>query len=159
MHRNIISTVKPSRCTSVSNLFILEWHCMFRVVFPSIIRSSRLYIQQPNRYCCLLASKQTAVSEKTSQGSSIRKTSQYRMNDGHSTEWRMGCTRGSQIFQKSRSYLHILGDRKATCSNFHTEVQKFSVTFEPHCYLALSVLCTWTNTRLCATGRGWGRLQ
>jgi len=29
---------------------------MFRTVFPSIISSSRLYIQQPNRYCCLLAS-------------------------------------------------------------------------------------------------------
>jgi len=26
--------------------FILEWHYMFRTVFPSIIRSSRLYIQQ-----------------------------------------------------------------------------------------------------------------
>jgi len=33
---------------------------MFRTVFPSIIRSSRLYIQQPNRYCFLLVSKQTA---------------------------------------------------------------------------------------------------
>jgi len=28
---------------------------MFRTVFPSIISSSRLYIQQSNRYCCLLA--------------------------------------------------------------------------------------------------------
>ena len=35
---------------------------MFRTVFPSIIRSSRLYIQQPNRYCCLLVSKQSEVS-------------------------------------------------------------------------------------------------
>ena len=36
---------------------------MFRKVFPSIIKSSRLYIQQhSNRYSCLLASKQTAVS-------------------------------------------------------------------------------------------------
>jgi len=35
---------------------------MFRTVFPSIVRSSILYIQQPNRYCCLLASKQAAVS-------------------------------------------------------------------------------------------------
>jgi len=26
--------------------FILEWHYTFRAVFPSIIRSSRLYIQQ-----------------------------------------------------------------------------------------------------------------
>ena len=32
---------------------------MFRTVFSSIIRSSRLYIQQPNRHCyCLLASRQ-----------------------------------------------------------------------------------------------------
>jgi len=34
--------------------------CMFRTGFPSIIRSSRLYIQQQhlaNRYYCLLASK------------------------------------------------------------------------------------------------------
>ena len=35
---------------------------MFRTVYPSIIRSSRLYIQQLNRYCYLLASKQTEVS-------------------------------------------------------------------------------------------------
>ena len=36
---------------------------MFRTVFPPIIRSSRLYVKQPNTYCCLLASnKQTAVS-------------------------------------------------------------------------------------------------
>jgi len=36
---------------------------MFRTVFPSIISSSSLYVQQQsNRYCCLLASKQTAVS-------------------------------------------------------------------------------------------------
>jgi len=27
---------------------------MFRTVFPSINRSSRLFIQQPNRYCLLL---------------------------------------------------------------------------------------------------------
>ena len=35
---------------------------MFQTVFPSIIRSSRLYIQLSNRYCSLLASKQTTVS-------------------------------------------------------------------------------------------------
>ena len=35
---------------------------MFRTAFPSIISSSWLYIQQPKRYCCLLGSKQTAVS-------------------------------------------------------------------------------------------------
>ena len=65
------------------------------------------------------------------------------MSDGHTTEWKMGTLWGPQIFQKSRSHLHILGDRKATCSNFHTKVQKFAVTFEPHCYLALSALCMW----------------
>ena len=45
-----------NRRTSVSNLFYfgITLH-MFRTVFPSIIRSSSLYIQQPNRYCCLLA--------------------------------------------------------------------------------------------------------
>ena len=63
VHRNIISVVKPTRCTNVSNLFYFGMTLyMFRTVFPSIIRSSRLYIQQPNRYFCLLASKQTAVS-------------------------------------------------------------------------------------------------
>ena len=47
MHRNIISTVKPTRCTSVSNLFYFGMTLyMFRTVFLSIIRSSRLYIQQ-----------------------------------------------------------------------------------------------------------------
>ena len=38
---------------------------MFRTVFPSIIRSSRLYYSNrymSNRYCCLLASKQATVS-------------------------------------------------------------------------------------------------
>jgi len=38
---------------------------MFRMVFPSIIRSSRLYIQQQTyvkQILLLLASKQTAVS-------------------------------------------------------------------------------------------------
>ena len=58
-----ISIVKSTRCTSVSTLFYFGMILyMFRTVFPSIIRSSRLYIQQPNRYCCLFASKQTAVS-------------------------------------------------------------------------------------------------
>jgi len=37
---------------------------MFRTVFPSIIRSSRLYIQLSNRYFCLLASKQAAASRQ-----------------------------------------------------------------------------------------------
>ena len=66
VHRNIISIVKP---TNVSNLlyFGMALH-MFRTVFPSFIRSSRLYIQQqayvkmilllPCAAVCLLASRQ-----------------------------------------------------------------------------------------------------
>ena len=55
--RGFISVVKPTRCTNVTYLFYFGMaFYMFRTVFPSIIRSSRLYIQQPNRYCCLLAS-------------------------------------------------------------------------------------------------------
>ena len=47
VHRNIIYTVKATRCTSVSNLFHFGITlCMFRTVFPSIVSSSRLYIQQ-----------------------------------------------------------------------------------------------------------------
>ena len=47
VHRNIIPIVKPTRCTNVSNLFYFGMTLyMFRTVFPSIIRSSRLYIQQ-----------------------------------------------------------------------------------------------------------------
>ena len=43
----IISIVKTTRCTGVSNLFYFGMTLyMFRSVFPSIIRSSRLYIQQ-----------------------------------------------------------------------------------------------------------------
>ena len=50
-----IPVVKPTRCTSVSNLFYFRMTLyMFRTVFPSTIRSSR--------HCCRLASKQTAVS-------------------------------------------------------------------------------------------------
>jgi len=46
-HRNIISIVKPNRCTIVSNLFYFGMTLyMFRTVFPSIIRSPRLYIEQ-----------------------------------------------------------------------------------------------------------------
>ena len=64
----IIPIVKPTRCTSVSNLFYFDVTLyMFRTVFPSVTRSSRLYIEQQefvkqillpacrNRYCCLLA--------------------------------------------------------------------------------------------------------
>jgi len=47
VHRNIISIVKPTRYTNVADLFYFEMTLyMFRTVFPSIIRSSRLYIQQ-----------------------------------------------------------------------------------------------------------------
>ena len=55
---DIISIVKPTRCTNVSNLFHF-WMIlyMFWTVFPSIIRSSRLYIQQPDTAVCLLANR------------------------------------------------------------------------------------------------------
>ena len=47
VHCNIISIVKPTRCTNVSNLFYFGMTLyMFRTVFPSAIRSSRLYLQQ-----------------------------------------------------------------------------------------------------------------
>ena len=47
VHCNIISIVKPTRYTNVSNLFYFGMTLyMFRSVFPSIIRSSRLYILQ-----------------------------------------------------------------------------------------------------------------
>jgi len=63
---NFISTVKPTRCANVSNLFYFGMtFYMFRTVFPSIVRSSRLYIQQQAfviQILLLLASKQTAVS-------------------------------------------------------------------------------------------------
>jgi len=65
MHHNIISVIKPTRCTNVSNLFYCgTTHYMFRAVFPPIIRSSRLYIQQQAfvRQILLSASKQTTVS-------------------------------------------------------------------------------------------------
>ena len=53
---NNISIVKPTRCTTVSNLFYFGMaFYMFQTVFPSIISSSRL--RMSNRYCCLLASK------------------------------------------------------------------------------------------------------
>jgi len=47
IYRYVISIVKPTRCTSFSNLFYFGIKLyMFRTVFSSIIRSSRLYIQQ-----------------------------------------------------------------------------------------------------------------
>ena len=54
VHLNIISVVKPTRYTNVSNLFYFGITlCMFRTVFASI-RSSRLYIQQYLYDKCLL---------------------------------------------------------------------------------------------------------
>jgi len=46
---------RPTDAPVYQIYFILEWQYMFRTVFPSIIKNSRLYIQQPNRHCCLLA--------------------------------------------------------------------------------------------------------
>jgi len=44
---NFLCIVKPTRCTKVSNLFYFGMTIyMFWIVFPSIIRGSRLYIQQ-----------------------------------------------------------------------------------------------------------------
>jgi len=43
----VISVLKQTRCTNVSNWFYFGMTLyMFRTVFPSIIRSSRLYIQK-----------------------------------------------------------------------------------------------------------------
>ena len=62
VHSNIISIVKTTSCTNVSNLFYFGMTLyMFRSVFLSIIRSSRLYStysnrHMSNRYCQLLAS-------------------------------------------------------------------------------------------------------
>ena len=55
-----VSIVKPTRYTNVSNLFYFGMtRYMFRTVFPSIISSSRLYIQQQTETAdCLLASGQ-----------------------------------------------------------------------------------------------------
>ena len=47
VHCNTISIVESTRCTNVSNLFYFGMTLyMFWTVFPSIIRSSRLYIHQ-----------------------------------------------------------------------------------------------------------------
>jgi len=53
--------VKPSRCTSVSNLFILEWHstCFRRSFHPSLGVQDCTY---SSRHLSLYSSKQTAVS-------------------------------------------------------------------------------------------------
>ena len=61
-----ISRVKPTRCTGVSNYFILEWHstCLGWSFCPSSVVQDCTYSNKSmsNRYCCLLASKQTAES-------------------------------------------------------------------------------------------------
>ena len=52
----LISLVKPTRCTSVSNLFILEWHSTcFGRSFRSL--SGVQDCTYSNRYYCLLTSK------------------------------------------------------------------------------------------------------
>jgi len=54
---SFICIVKPTGCTNVSNLFYFGMTIyMFRTVFPPIIRSSRLYVQQQ-----AFVSMQTAV--------------------------------------------------------------------------------------------------
>ena len=61
MHHNIISVVKPTRCTAVSNLFYFGMTpYVFRTIFPPITRSLRPYIQQQgicqtDTAVCLLA--------------------------------------------------------------------------------------------------------
>ena len=51
----MVSTVKPTRCTSVSDLFYFGMTLYtFRTVFLSINGSSRLYIQQYLFDKCLL---------------------------------------------------------------------------------------------------------
>jgi hypothetical protein len=68
-HRIFFFIAKPTRCTSFSNLFYFVVALyMFRMVFPSIIRRLKLYIQHQVyiRFCWLLASvpasKQSAES-------------------------------------------------------------------------------------------------
>jgi len=66
---NLISTVKPTRCTNVLNLFYFGMTLyMFRTVFPSITSSSRLHtatgICQTDTAVCLLASRQQYLFDK-----------------------------------------------------------------------------------------------
>ena len=65
VNRNSVSIVKPTRCTNVSNLLYFAMTLyMFRAIFPSIISSSRLYIQQQTfvkQIVLSACSKQTAV--------------------------------------------------------------------------------------------------
>jgi len=64
MTMEVISILQPTRCTNVPTLFYFGMTLyMFRTVFPSIIRSSRLYIQQ-QAFVCLLASRQQYLCDK-----------------------------------------------------------------------------------------------
>jgi hypothetical protein len=60
VHRNIIPIVKPTRCTSVSNLFILEWHSTWfgRPFRPSSGVQDCTYSNQADTAVGLLASRQ-----------------------------------------------------------------------------------------------------
>jgi len=65
-HTNVISIVKPTRCTNVSNLFYFGMTIyMFWTVFPSITRSSRLYIQQQAFVKQILLSASWQADSKT----------------------------------------------------------------------------------------------
>ena len=69
VHRDIISIVKPNRCTNVSNVFfILEWHstCFWRSSWPSSGFQDCTYSNRhvSNRYCCPLASRQQYLFDK-----------------------------------------------------------------------------------------------
>ena len=65
VHRNIFLLKKNRHIHQCNKLFYFGMTLyMFRTIFPSIIRSSRLYIQLSNRYCCLLLRKQTAISNQ-----------------------------------------------------------------------------------------------
>jgi len=55
------SVVIPSRCTSVSNLFILEWHYVFRAVFPSIVSKT---VHTATKQILLTASGQQYLFDK-----------------------------------------------------------------------------------------------
>ena len=61
VHRNIISIVKPTRCTMYQIYFILEWHstCFGRSFCPSSAVKDCTYSNRhlSNRYCSLVACK------------------------------------------------------------------------------------------------------
>lgn len=59
----------------------------------------------------------------------------------------------STIFRKSRSYDQMLGARRVTQNKFHVEHPHSGVTCEPHCCLALSACCMWTDAYFCLYGK------